>query len=266
VPVSYSQLRLYQTCPRQYEFAVIKKIGRPLTPGESFGSSVHNALRKWGELEMEVAGGDPGETSDQPALFAHDVSVKPAADALKIDTLTDFWHQSFIVDSYATRVEADFDRRRGEELMYHFYDWWRQVPRRVAAVEKGFSIELDGGKLTGRFDRAEEEGDGIRIVDFKTGKSRDQDAVDADLQLSVYALATESSFRRPCAGLTLLFLSEEGVIERQTTRNQSQLRNAARQIHLIGERIESEDFHPAPSVEKCRVCPYRGICDAAASR
>ena len=54
MPLSYSQLNLYRRCPRQYEFACIKNLPRLITPGESFGSSVHNTLKKWGELEMSI--------------------------------------------------------------------------------------------------------------------------------------------------------------------------------------------------------------------
>ena len=61
--LSYSQLRRYRTCPRQYEFSNIKKVPWGISEGESFGSSVHNALKKWGEAEMKALGVS-GRTSD----------------------------------------------------------------------------------------------------------------------------------------------------------------------------------------------------------
>ncbi|MDD5470222.1 MAG: PD-(D/E)XK nuclease family protein, partial [Candidatus Peribacteraceae bacterium] len=185
MPLSYSQLRLYQVCPRQYEFAVIKKLSRPITPAESFGSSVHNTLKKWGELEgrkqkKEVRG-------EQTTMFderEHDTSPL----SLLPSTLTELWHQTFSPDVYGTRVEADFARRRGEQIMEHFLQWWSQQPRTVLAVEKGFSLAIDGLTLTGRLDRVEQEADGIHVIDFKTSPPRNQKEADADLQLSIYAI------------------------------------------------------------------------------
>src|SRR3989344_3777545 len=153
---SYSALRLYLTCPRKYEYAFVKKITRPLTPGESFGSSMHNTLKKWGELEMEATAAKQPSLQEQTMMFAAD-NTSLAPDALSEQTLTALWHQNFIVDTYATRVEADFARKRGEAMIRHDYDWWRGgcppelrgnevteerrwKPRQVVTVEKGFTL------------------------------------------------------------------------------------------------------------------------------
>jgi len=234
---------------------------------------------------MEAAAAKEPSLQEQTMMFAAD-KTPLAADALSEQTMVALWHQNFIVDSYATRVEADFARKRGERMMHYFYDWWRGAcppkldlsgvalakteerrwdPRQVIAVEKGFTLHADGLALTGRFDRVESMGEGVRVIDFKTGAIRHQTEVDADLQLSVYALAAAETFKKPCAELSLLFISEEGVTEHRTTRNEQQLRDALTQIRLLTERMASRDYHPTPSFAKCSVCPYRRICDASAS-
>lgn len=263
MPLSYSQLNIYRRCPRQYEFAVKKKLPWGISPGESFGASVHNALKKWGEAEMRGSGiEDRTSEEGQLELFAEN-SGKGTIE-LNEKELLKIWSGCFSPEAFATRLEADFARARGETLLKQFYAWWAREPRRVVAVEKSFSIALDGFKLTGRLDRVEQIDGGVAIIDFKTGEPREPDAVDSDLQLSVYALAAKELFDAPCRGLTLLFLNEDEVIERATQRTEGQLKDAVRQMHALAERIESADFHPTPGKAVCRHCPYRGVCDVAA--
>lgn len=268
--LSYSQFRRYRTCPRQFEFSNIKKIPWGISEGESFGSSVHNALKKWGELELGDRGlgvgrrkqKTDGVREDQLILFH--AENKPAGAPLSEEKLLEIWHETFVFDTYKTRFEADFARRRGEELMRRFFTWWSQVPRSVVAVEKGFSIEIDALTVTGRLDRIERTEEGVRIVDYKTTAPCTQAEADADLQLSLYALAAEHLFDQPCTELLLLFLSDEDTVERSTLRSVSQLKDARTQLKLIRERMEAKDFRPTPSVQACKRCPYKGVCDVAA--
>ena len=273
--LSYSQLRRYRTCPRQYEFSNIKKIPWGISEGESFGASVHNALKRWGELELELAQGGrtkgkglrtkdkgKGVREDQLGLFIPE--ERSQTGLLTEEKLLEIWHQSFVFNTFPTQFEADFARKRGEELLRQFFAWWSQAPRSVLAVEKSFTLEIDGMTITGRLDRVERTEQGVRIVDYKTTAPCTQAEADADLQLSLYALAAEHLFDQPCTELLLLFLSDEGTVERSTLRLVSQLKDARTQLKLIRERIWAKDFRPTPGVSACKRCPYRGVCDVSA--
>lgn len=203
-----------------------------------------------------------GVREDQLILFREEKAS--AHTALTEQKLLELWHECFVFDTYPTRFEADFARRRGEELMRRFFLWWSAAPRTVVGVEKGFSIEIDGLHITGRLDRIEQTEQGVRIVDYKTTAPCTQAEADADLQLSLYALAAVTLFEKPCTELLLLFLSDEGVVERFTARSASQMQDARTQLKLISERMWAKDFRPTPSVAACKRCPYRGICDVAA--
>jgi len=199
-------------------------------------------------------------------LFIED-DPSPSPSPLTLDTLIALWHQSFIIEGYASRLDADFGRKRGEQMMEQYFTWWSREPRDLFLVEKGFSVDINGETITGRFDRLERTAGGIRVIDYKTSKPRTQDQVDADLQLSIYAHAVQESFGEVCTELILLFLrEEEELLEIQTTRNDSQLKDAFRQIGMIQSQMVAKDFHPEPAVDKCRHCPYRSVCPAAAIR
>jgi len=261
MPFSFSQLSTYSTCPRKYEFANVKKIPRSISAGESFGSSVHNTLSRFGKREVE--NGKRKVEKGQLALFMEKEDVPPA---LTLDTLIELWHQSFIVQGYASKVDADSARKRGEKIMQHFFLWWAERPREVIAIEQGFTVSLGNAteqSIRGRFDRIEKDEEGLHIIDFKTGSLRTQEETDADLQLSMYSIAAEQIFALPCNRLTLLFLHEDGVTEVHTTRSDNQKNLAAKDITVLATAIEEEDFTPTPSLKTCKHCPYRGICNAA---
>lgn len=183
---------------------------------------------------------------------------------LTSDFLLELWHSSFIVEGYETRVEADMARLRGEQLMRYFFDWWATEDRTVFCVEKGFALSINGTKVSGRFDRIEHTDGGLKIIDFKTSAVKPQEKVDSDLQLSLYALAAAELFEQPCKELSFLFLGEEGVTEVSTERTAGHLKDASIQIVSMEKNIESGDFHPTPSRDVCRSCPYKGVCDVAA--
>ena len=299
MPLSYSQLRSYATCPRQFEYAFVKKLKTPLTPEMCFGVSVHTTLSKWGRLE-QVSGGrfQVSGKKEQTSLFPAENVALPETYNLTPDTLARLWHSSFVTEGYPTLAASEFDRLRGEKLMEGFFAWWVKEPRKVVGIEKGFSAPLSSTEaepkrgrverpldvapplhsplahargsveesitITGRFDRVEELSDGtLRIIDFKSGSLRSQEAVDQDLQLSIYCIAAKEAFGKDASELVMLFLDED-VTEVRTSRLEGELRTAAKTISLVSERIASKDYRPCPSREVCRNCPYRRVCDVAA--
>ena len=260
MPLSYSQLKSYATCPRQFEYAFVKKLKTPLTPESCFGVSVHTTLSKWGKLE-QASSGKRKAGSDQTTLFSEDHVSTASCSQLTASCLQGLWHSSFVIEGYPTRAAAEFDRARGERLMESFYVWWQKEPRNVVAVEKGFTADT----LTGRFDRIEELPDGtLRIIDFKSGSLRSQEEVDRDLQISIYCMAAKEAFGKEVRELLLLFFGEDACIEVKTTRGAGELGTAKKTIALLAERIASKDYRPTPNREVCRNCPYRRICDVAA--
>ncbi len=260
--LSYSQLSTYRRCPRQYEYACVKKIGRPISDGESFGSSLHNTLRKFGLLELEKQG-----TVSRPlTLFTEDHPHDQSLD-LTLTTLLSLWRQSFIAEGYGSRAEMDARFRDGEEALRHYFRWWQSVKRNVLAIEKGFSLpvpETEGLKLTGRFDRVERTDGGITVIDYKSSGPRPEATLATDLQLSVYAIAAEEMWDEPVHSLMILSVTAEGITEQTTTRTKAELRDALKSIRILAERIGSKEYGPTPAPDLCRHCPYRDICAARA--
>ncbi len=264
--LSYSQLSVYRRCPKQYDFMSIRKIPRRMSSGESFGSSIHNTLRKWGELEMLREMKIP--VKNQLKLFSEQEDVATHHPPLELTTLLTMFRSCFIAEGYKNRATMDEALLRGETLLQSFFQWWKHEKRTVVSVESGFRLEIQRTDenadtpivLTGRFDRIERIASGLHIIDYKTGEKQSQELVDSDLQLSIYALAAAKEFGEPVFALSLLFLSENGIVERTTQRTPSQLSDAMTTIRLLSEGIDRKDFQATPTKEKCRSCPYGAIC------
>lgn len=227
---------------------------------------MHNTLARWGKLEMNL--GKKSEVRSQLQLFTDEKKEEHFL-PLTSDSLLSLWNQSFIIEGYENKKAADAARTKGEKIMQHFFDWWSSLQREVIAIEKGFRIEMANEQwpmnntITGRFDRIEKTDSGMRIIDYKTSAVRSQEEVDADLQLSIYALACQEMFHEPCTELSLLFLHEDGVTEVATQRSNDQLAGARKQIANLSTSIHDGDFAPTPDKNVCGRCPYKGICDAA---
>jgi RecB family exonuclease len=238
----------------------VKKIPRQISEGESFGLSIHNTLKKFGLLELKnVAPLDPKK---QLMLFTEEVNHSPVA--LDQTTLLTLWRECFIAEGYPSRTEMDAKLAQGERALIRFFEWWNASQRTVLAVEESFKLTIEKSVIAGRFDRVERSEKGLTIIDFKSGGPRKQEEVDADLQLSVYAMAATEKWGEPVDTLMLLSVTEDGCMEQRTTRSQSQLKDARTQIRLLAERIESKDFTATPSINVCRYCPYRNICPVRA--
>lgn len=263
MPLSYSQLQTYQRCPKQYEFAVVKKIGRAISAGESFGSSIHNTLRRFGELEMQNSGVHHAE---KPLQLFTEESAHHIPTELTLTALLTLWRECFIAHGYESRTVMNQKFTEGERALMKFFDWWTEKQRAVVCIEKSFKFPVVGTHeiLAGRFDRIERDENGLHIIDFKSSSPRSPESLETDLQLSVYALAAKTIWPDPIAKLTLLFVTEDGCIEHSTTRSESQLTDALTSIRLAAKRMDAKDFTATPSLEKCRHCPYRSICPARA--
>jgi RecB family exonuclease len=122
--------------------------------------------------------------------------------------------------------------------------------------------------LYGIIDRIDRHPDGtIEITDYKTGRSKKQAEVDADDQLSAYALATAlGAVKDPTTGqplpaaskLTLYFT--ESDLSLSTTRTPAQLEEFRESLIAKARRIRGGDFTATPDMWRCGRCDYRLIC------
>ena len=257
---SHSSISTYRECPLRYGFRYVERLPGEVRPGQyAFGSSVHRAFEVFVRERIRARAdglGDPG-----PELLRVTVDGELDASGLTPDEIAE-------ARLRAAPVLARFlamDAGRGA------------VP---VAVELGFGVpvsvpgQIDGVRFVGYLDRVDRAPDGsTEIVDYKTGRPRDQANVDRDRQLTAYAFAAaRGALRDPATGQTLppasrvgLYFADVGTLV-WTTRDEDQL--AAFEADLVETvgRIRSRDFPARPERRRCDWCEYGKTCSESAVR
>ena len=254
---SHSSISTYRACPLRYGFRYVERRPGEVNPGQfAFGSAVHKAFEAFGLARIRaITDGtpEPGQEVLQAALDRK----------LSSSGLTD--------------AEIEEARLRAVPVLARFLEVETRMAAQPVAVELGFGVgvelagDADGFRFVGYVDRVDRAPDGsTQIVDYKTGRTRSQADVDADVQLTAYAFGcARGGLQDPGTGATLppasrlgLYFAESGELL-WTTRSNEQL--AAFETGLVETvgRIHDREFAARPAPWRCRWCEYRRECPEA---
>ena len=118
--------------------------------------------------------------------------------------------------------------------------------------------------MAGRIDRIDRRPDGsVAIVDYKTGKARDQEDADESLQLSLYAIAAQEKWGYSVGAL--IFHNLEENVPVITTRTEAQLLTARARVEAAAQGIADGVFEPKTGIH-CNFCAYRSLCPVKEKR
>ncbi|MEK7569881.1 MAG: ATP-dependent DNA helicase [Patescibacteria group bacterium] len=249
---SFTQLKAFEKCPKQYAFAHLLKIPVPGQATLSFGQTVHNTLLNFYKLARERG------SAGQADLFRKKDTVTVGPLVTWSDLIT-IYQAAWIDQWYATpKQKADY-KARGTTFLKNFYDSLPQPWPQPTELEKGFTIVINGHKLKGKIDRIDPSQGGIEIIDYKTSeKPPAEDKADLE-QLHIYAMAAREALGLNPVKLTFIYLAAEKpftypIDEKAIEKTKVQ----------IGETIEAilkSDFSATPSKFTCASCDFRNICE-----
>lgn len=238
--LSASQLDTYDDCPLRYAYQYGLRVKDDAGAPAALGSLVHEVLAEF------LRPGRDGERTREALLAL-------AAERWRDD-----------VARYRPQIE---ECRRDYYSMLQ--DWWAvegegpNAPE-VLAVEHRFEIELGGVRLTGAIDRIDraDDGEGIRIVDYKTGRKEPRlDELPDDLQLAVYHLAAtrdpELAALGPPRQLRLLYLRTMRAYEQPILTGHAEATEA--RVLAAAAQIQLEQFEPSVDAS-CRHCSFHRLC------
>ncbi len=252
---SHSQLSTYRECPLRYAFEKVYRVPVVRERGYfTFGSAVHKAFEDFvtAKRAAEAAGEPPPGLPELRAAFDR------------------AWDPTLLGDA----ERAAMYESRKEPVLARFYQRELANPATAIRVEADFVMRIDAGTgadpipFVGQIDRIDRRPDGsIEIIDYKTGHSKTQKDVDADPQLSVYALALrEGAVTDPATGaplptptkLTLYFVDEDLALSTSRTDEQLDAYRAAI-VETVG-RIRAGEFAASPGYRTCERCDYARLC------
>jgi DNA helicase-2/ATP-dependent DNA helicase PcrA len=239
--LSYSQIETFKVCPLHYKLKYIYKVPTPPSSAQSFGISIHSALK---DFYISIKQG------------------KKANEKLLINLLEDNW----VREGFSSKSHEGRSFGKAKEFLCEYFEKEYDKKRIPLLLEQPFTIPLGVElKIGGKIDRVDElAGGGIEIIDYKTGANvPTQREVDHDMQLTFYALAAttmkEKPFGRMPKEVKLTLYYFDGHKKISTTRTKSDLEKAKEEIFKIRDEIEKSDFTCSGGM-LCRNCEYRLLC------
>jgi len=180
---------------------------------------------------------------------------RPKSDAELIDL--------FVTDLRDAGMQEDYQRELYEGLGVEQLREFIAAARTISAsqilhTEQPFEIRIAGTVVSGRIDRIDRRPDGtVAIVDYKTGKARDQEDADDSLQLSLYAIAAREKWGYDVGAL--IFYNLEENVPVVTVRSESELMAAREKVESVAKQIAEGKFQAKPGIH-CNFCAYRTLC------
>lgn len=232
--LSFSQLRTFCACPRQWYYAKVVHAEPERTPAAlAFGSAVHAACAAVNEAAME------GDWINPVMIFDRAWAPAVAADAVPL-ALGD--------EDAAAALAA-----KGRALANLY-----QPPSGIVAVEQHVEIELDPDipPLVGYIDLLRQTDDGLVVADIKTSSTRVlTDVALLAAQLGLYALA----YPVVRAEAIVLFKGTKPAQITQVIEPWPERRLRTWAVEVFAAMQAGVRF--ANRSRNCRTCPFRDRCD-----
>ncbi|HXN23172.1 MAG TPA: ATP-dependent DNA helicase [Candidatus Dormibacteraeota bacterium] len=234
--LSASGIETYRSCPQKYLFTRVWGIREGPRAATSFGNIMHTTIKYFmGELRK--------------------------GNQLPYEEVADIFRREWTTAGFEDDYQQDEYKKDGLEQLRAFHAFAIESLPEVRDLEKFFELVIDQDTIiTGRMDQINTiRGRQVEIVDYKTGRPKNEAAANKDLQLSVYALASREVLELDPVRLTFYYLQTNQLLS--TTRDEKQLKDAKDMIQEAAGDIRAGEFEAKPGYF-CKYCGYRAICPA----
>jgi len=251
LPTSFSEIRYYLMCPKNYQFRKRYGFSPPIPELFGFGQTVHTSIGKLHQTHSEFA-----PTREQAEQIAKEVfhlkHVAPSRDPVNRPGPYENARAraAEIVGTYAESFGKDFAHER--------------------QVEARFEVPLDRTVISGSIDlliRENEAGEVVdaKVIDFKSiqggtepESSQDLDWTELALQVQLYALGARQVLGENTRTGAVHFLKDNLRVD--VPIDDDALRAAVQNVEWSVGRIIAGDFPMRPHHAKCETCDFRMLC------
>jgi DNA helicase-2/ATP-dependent DNA helicase PcrA len=238
--LSASAVDTYERCGLQFKLERDWKLARKPAAAMQYGAAVHRVLRTYYDSVRE---GRPKTDDELLALFCADITA------------------AGIEEQY----QHELYEKQGIEQLKEFLAAARSgTAPEVLHTEEWFDMRVGEIVVAGRIDRIDRCADGsVKVIDYKTGRARDQKNADESLQLSIYAMAAQRKWNYRVEAV--VFHNLEKNVAVSTTRSAAQLQAACEKIEAAAQGIAEGIFKPKTGFH-CSFCAYHSLCPAQEKR
>ena len=232
--LSASAVDTYERCGLRFKLERDWRLSEKPAAAMQYGAAIHRVLKTYFD---SVNLGRPKTDDELIELFRLDLTEAKIQEA--------YQHELY--------------EKQGIAQLRDFLASVRSLPPpQVLHTEQSFEIRVGATSVVGRIDRIDRRpDDSVAIVDYKTGKARDQEDADESLQLSLYAIAAKEKWGYTVGALVFHNLEENVPVI--TTRSEGQLLAARGRVEAAAQGIADGKFEAKPGMH-CNFCAYRSLC------
>ncbi len=240
-----NHIKMYETCPRQYQFYR----EYDFTPGHikdvSLGLLVHQTIE---ELHRDVLNYGSKHCDE----YMLQQIFKRTLNALE--------------RTHKHPIDGDTRERAFTQVHNYFMQNYKEFSR-VLDTEVDITIEKEGYILTGRIDLLMEKHGTLELLDFKTARRPERNAdilLDYERQLCTYAYALERRYGKPPTRLFLYWTEEpcraDALME--FPYQAEFVEHTGRYFDGIVQKIKAREFYVTepPASHICRSCDIQHLC------
>lgn len=251
---SFSQLKAYETCPRQYYYSHILKIPVSGKGQFSYGKTMHLVLQKFFQLYLFRQNNNQKSLFDTKKEVNKDDKILVSWEEL-IRLYEESWQEDWFLDEKTKQKYWEMGRKTLKEFYASIKD---NVPR-VKYLEKGFNFKIDHYSFKGEIDRVDDVvGGGVEIIDYKTGEPKEKLSFEDKEQLFIYQMAYEEIFKEKVVNLKFYYLNNGTEID-FIGKEKDIIKIKEKLIKLI-EGINTCNFTAKPGAFTCKYCDFQNIC------
>jgi RecB family exonuclease len=178
-----------------------------------------------------------------------------------LEELLQFYEQSWLSQGYASAEEEAKYKEYGKQILAKFHEIHAPGFRLPVATERGFSLDVAGIKVRGFMDRVDKlDSGGLSIIDYKTNHELfTAEYLENDLQLTIYQMAAEQTWKLPVEKLTLYHLRSNTACT-CAPRARERIEETRQMVLDVAANIQQGIF-PATENQYCpcdfpQHCPY----------
>lgn len=251
VPTTYSDIRYYLRCPRDYQFRKSFGFSPPIPEMFGFGMTVHTAV---GKLHKDFPHRAP--TGDEAEEIARETfhlkHVPPSRDPDNhpgpFERARD--RAGEIARSYAETYTDDFTRKREVEVSF-------EIPVHQAVISGTIDLILTMDRENNILE--------AQVVDFKAiqggtepEENEDLHWTELALQVQLYAKAAREVLGQNARTGAVHLLKDNNRV--QVPVNDEAIQVAVGNVEWSVDRIITGDFPMRPHREKCEACDFKALC------
>ena len=248
MPTSFSDIRYYLTCPKNYQFRKIYGFNPVVPDLYGYGLTIHTTINK---LHQE---------------FENDIPTNEDADKLTRET----FHLKHVPPSDDPENRpGPYERglERAVEVVVRYVEDYGDEFITEKQIEQRFEIPANQTVISGSIDLLVKEDEAgnitdVKVIDFKSINEPDAeemlDWIDLSLQVQLYAKAANEVLGMNARTGAVHLLRDNQRIQVPITNEA--IDSAIRNIEWAVDRIISEDFSMRPERSKCEMCDFKALC------